>query len=283
LAPSACWARSACIWRACGHSVVRHAAGRHRLGQNLLTAGLLYYLPSSTLAVAALFLLADLMDRWRNDGASAHEAMKRPSSMPSWCPPRLNLDDDEEVLIGRVIPAAAAFLGLAFMCTLVITGLPPLSGFIGKFAMLTSCSIRWAGPVRRLPGRPPGLGAGGPADHHRSVGADCADARRHPPFLGHHERAKPELRVLEGAPSPAAGAVRGLTVHAHAVMRFTQNAANALHTPSTYILAVMQRDPVPNPPKEPKPDTAVPAQTAAPAAVLEPLAAPLPTTEKAAP
>lgn len=36
-------------------------------------------------------------------------------------------------------------------------------------------------------------------------------------------------------------------------MEFTQNAANALHTPSTYILAVMQQDPVPNPPKEPKP------------------------------
>ncbi|MBH2011065.1 MAG: monovalent cation/H+ antiporter subunit D, partial [Xanthomonadaceae bacterium] len=39
-------------------------------GQPLLTAGLLYYLPSSTLAISALFLLADLMDRWRNDGAS---------------------------------------------------------------------------------------------------------------------------------------------------------------------------------------------------------------------
>jgi multicomponent K+:H+ antiporter subunit D len=40
-------------------------------GQNMLTAGLLYYLPSSTLAVAILFLLADMVDRWRNDGSSA--------------------------------------------------------------------------------------------------------------------------------------------------------------------------------------------------------------------
>ncbi|GAO22611.1 NADH/ubiquinone/plastoquinone [Alicycliphilus sp. B1] len=39
-------------------------------GQNALTAGLLYYLPSSTLAVGALFLLADLIDRWRNDGTT---------------------------------------------------------------------------------------------------------------------------------------------------------------------------------------------------------------------
>ena len=51
----------------------------------------------------------------------------------------LNLDEDEEVLIGRVIPAAAALLGLAFIvCTLVIAGLPPLSGFVGKFAMLSA-------------------------------------------------------------------------------------------------------------------------------------------------
>jgi len=38
----------------------------------------------------------------------------------------MNLDDKEQALIGQVIPAAVAFLGLAFMaCTLVIAGLPP--------------------------------------------------------------------------------------------------------------------------------------------------------------
>ena len=48
-----------------------------------------------------------------------------------------NLDDDEKVLVGRVIPATLAFLGMMFVAaTLVIAGLPPLSGFIAKLSML---------------------------------------------------------------------------------------------------------------------------------------------------
>jgi multicomponent K+:H+ antiporter subunit D len=258
-------------------------------GQNMLTAGLLYYLPSSTLAVAILFMLADIMDRWRNDGSSANDFGDEdaPFLNPELVPTKsLNLDEHEEVLIGRVIPAAAAFLGIVFiMCTLVVTGLPPLSGFIGKFAMLTNL----VNPVGL--GQSAGYQAGNlgwvlvalliTTGLFALIALTRAGIRH---FWATHDRTKPELRVLEGAPIAGLMALCvALTMHAHAVMEFTQNAANALHTPSTYILAVMQQDPVPNPPKEPKPDTAVPAQTAAPAAVLEPLAAPLPTTEKAAP
>ena len=45
-------------------------------GQNGLTAGLLYYLPSSTLAVGALFLLSDLIDRWRDRETSGQSCGK---------------------------------------------------------------------------------------------------------------------------------------------------------------------------------------------------------------
>src|SRR5690606_30559805 len=39
--------------------------------------------------------------------------------------------------VGVAIPAAMAFLGLSFVCcVLLVAGLPPLSGFIAKFALL---------------------------------------------------------------------------------------------------------------------------------------------------
>ena len=59
-------------------------------GQNALTAGLLYYLPSSTLAVSALFLIADVVDRWRvdDDAGEPYEDDEAPSSTPNCCPRR---------------------------------------------------------------------------------------------------------------------------------------------------------------------------------------------------
>ena len=219
--------------------------------QNMLTAGLLYYLPSSTLAVAILFMLADIMDRWRNDGNVDIDDEEAPFLNSELVPTHsLNLDENEQVLIGRAIPASAAFLGLAFiMCTLVVTGLPPLSGFIGKFAMLSNLI------------NPVGLGQS--ADYHAghwgwvlmalmiSTGllALIALTRagiRH--FWATHERGTPELRVSEGLPIAGLMALCiVLTVKADSVMQYTQSAANALHSPSTYIQAVMETAPIPNP------------------------------------
>lgn len=219
--------------------------------QNMLTAGLLYYLPSSTLAVAILFMLADIMDRWRNDGNVDIDDEEAPFLNSELVPAQnINLDENEQVLIGRAIPASAAFLGLAFiMCTLVVSGLPPLSGFIGKFAMLSNLI------------NPVGLGqsAGYQAGYwgwvlmvlmiSTGLMALIALTRtgiRH--FWATHERGTPELRVAEGLPIAALMALCIiLTVKADAVMQFTQSTANALHSPGTYIQAVMGTRPVPNP------------------------------------
>ncbi|MBS0508321.1 MAG: monovalent cation/H+ antiporter subunit D [Proteobacteria bacterium] len=222
-------------------------------GQNLLTAGLLYYLPSSTLAVAALFLLADLVERWRNDGATLapYESDEdAPFLSPELVPAAgLNLDDDEQVLVGRVIPAATALLGLAYLTsTLVIAGLPPLSGFIGKLAMLTALL------------NPLGLGAStgvvpGPSGWAllalmigTGLLALLALTRagiRH--FWASQGRGTPRLRVLEGLPvALLLGACMLLTLQAEGVMRFTQATANALHAPDGYVRAVLTAKPRPS-------------------------------------
>jgi multicomponent K+:H+ antiporter subunit D len=223
-------------------------------GQPMLTAGLLYYLPSSTLAVCALFLLTDLIDRWRNDGANFAPYEKKddaPFLNAQLMPAKgLNLDADEEILTGQVIPAAVAFLGLAFMaCTLVITGLPPLSGFVGKFVMLTALlNPMGLGASTELQPDPAGwmliallIGTG-----LLGLVALTRAGIRH--FWTTHDRAAPQLRVLEGLPIAALLlACAALTVHAGPAMRFAQSTADALHQPRAYVGAVMSAAPLPGP------------------------------------
>src|SRR4051812_716619 len=49
----------------------------------------------------------------------------------------VNLDAQAIPMVGRAIPAPLAYLAASFLlCTLVVAGLPPLSGFVGKVAML---------------------------------------------------------------------------------------------------------------------------------------------------
>ncbi|APW39508.1 monovalent cation/H+ antiporter subunit D [Rhodoferax koreense] len=219
-------------------------------GQTGLTAGALYYLLSSTLAASALFMLVDLVERWRNAGASIapHELSDDAPFLSATLEYEagMNLDDEEEILIGKAIPAATAFLGLGFMCcTLLLTGLPPLSGFVGKFAILSALL------------NPLGLGvAGGSAPGLAGwtllvmlitsgllglIAMSRAGIRH---FWAAHDRGVPQLRLAEGL--PVAGLLLAcmlLTVQAGSVMRYVQATADSLHTPASYIEAVMGAQP----------------------------------------
>jgi multicomponent K+:H+ antiporter subunit D len=223
-------------------------------GQTSLTAGLLYYLPSSTLAICALFLIADLMERWRNDGATLASYIKdaTPFLSPDLRPVKgLNLDDDQEAVTGRVIPAAVALLGLAFMaCTLVITGMPPLSGFVGKFAMLSALlnPLGLGISSELMPGIKTwalvGLLIG------TGIVALIALTRigiLH--FWATYDRASIQVRIMEGL--PIAGLLMLcaiMTVQAGPVMRFMQDTAVSLHNPSEYVQFVLTTKPVPSMP-----------------------------------
>ena len=100
----------------------------------LLTAPALFYLVVSVLGSGAFFMLVEIAERDRSQIADllaiSLEAFGVDSSSDA---------DAEDESAGVPIPAAAAFLGLAFvLCGLVLTGLPPMSGFVGKFAMLSA-------------------------------------------------------------------------------------------------------------------------------------------------
>ena len=96
-------------------------------GGTAVVGAALFYLLSSTLAVAAFMLLLDLIGRVRNPSVE----------MLAITMEAFDIDDAPDDSAGVAIPAATAFLGLSFMaCVLIITGLPPLSGFVAKFGLL---------------------------------------------------------------------------------------------------------------------------------------------------
>jgi multicomponent K+:H+ antiporter subunit D len=95
-------------------------------GQPSLVSAGLYYLLGSTLALSAFMLLLELIERIRSPGAAVLAL-----TMEAFA-----VDESPGEPVGVGIPAALAFLGLAFAaCALVITGLPPLSGFVAKFSL----------------------------------------------------------------------------------------------------------------------------------------------------
>lgn len=95
-----------------------------------MLGGALYYLVASTFATGALFLMIEPMGR-EEGGIAALLALTADA---------YGLDqpeDDGQPEMGLAIPGTMTVLGLCFAaCLLVMAGLPPLPGFIGKVAML---------------------------------------------------------------------------------------------------------------------------------------------------
>ncbi|WP_047294078.1 monovalent cation/H+ antiporter subunit D [Pseudomonas lundensis] len=218
-----------------------------------LTAAALFYLISSTLALSALFLLAELIERSRssNEMLLEDDVEQLPSLMESLNPPRgTNLDDEQKAVVGQIIPWTMAFLGLSFIaCALLIIGMPPLSGFIGKLTLLNALL------------NPVGLGHLSEATVSTAawcllallilsglaslIGFSRLGIQR---FWTPLERPSPLLRRYECIPIVVLlGLCVVMTFKAEPVMRYTQAAADTLNNPERYVMAVMGSRPVPSP------------------------------------
>jgi multicomponent K+:H+ antiporter subunit D len=208
-------------------------------GVPTMIAPALFYMVGSVFATAAFFLLTGMAERLRQAPVRGAEmAATPPPSYNAFAvgePPDPYSPDDE---VGVAIPAAAAFLGLAFVCcALLVTGLPPLAGFIAKFALVASAidalpadggfGREWLLIIALLFGGLAGLIA------LARVGMRL--------FWSVTGRQTPRLWISEAAPVAFLILICvALTVAASPAMTYLDSAAAALDRPDVYIRNVLR-------------------------------------------
>jgi multicomponent K+:H+ antiporter subunit D len=203
-----------------------------------VTAGALFYLVSSSLAISAFFLLTELIERGREFGADMLAVTREAFGEAD----EDELDDGDE--IGIPVPATMAVLSLSFLsCAVLLAGLPPLSGFIAKFSLLSGL-----------------FQSAGPDGAHVVSGASwtfvallilsglaalLAMARAGIRTLWVlDDRDVPRISVIEMA--PVAGLLllcMVLTVRAGPVMAYMEATARSLHDPVHYVRDVLAARP----------------------------------------
>jgi multicomponent K+:H+ antiporter subunit D len=206
------------------------------LNQVEMTAGALFYLVSSTLTISALFLLIELVERGREMGADMLAVTREAYGEP-------DDEDSEDEEAGFAIPATMALLGISFLsCAVLLAGLPPLSGFIAKFAMLSSIfsagleephvisAENWAFVTLLILSSLSSL-----------IAMTRAGIRS---LWASEDREVPRVRIIEMAPVAVLLLLSAtLTLQAGPAMRYMESAARALHNPAGYIQGVLTTPP----------------------------------------
>lgn len=201
------------------------------LQQLAVTTGALAYLVISTLAIAAFFLVAGLLasdgDDDTDDTLSLEPYEQAGESVPN---ESLYAQEDESRV---VISAPIAMLGLSFSaCAVLLAGLPPLSGFPAKFALLA--------PMLEDSARPGAVAlfaliiVAGLC----TVIALCRAGIQI--FWVEPERIFPRVRLTEAASiAILLGLCLLLTVLVESPLRYLRDTASQLHAPASYIHAVL--------------------------------------------
>lgn len=208
------------------------------IGNTAVVSAALFYLVTSTLSTAALFMLIELVERAREPGADLLAV-----TMEAYGDEREETEEPEDEEVGVVMPGALAVLSVSFGCiALLLAGLPPLPGFVAKFAMLKGM-----------------LDSGGAAGDGLIAGsvwllvaliilsglaALIAMMRTGiRTFWAPLETVVPRVLVMEVAPILALiGLCFAMTVGGGALFRYTDAAARTLHEPASYVQGVLGGD-----------------------------------------
>ena len=196
------------------------------LGDGEVTAGALLYLVSSTVTLSAFFMLIELVERGQDAGAAVLAVTMEAYGEG---------DEGEETEVGVMMPGTMAALGLCFaVCGILLSGLPPLSGFIAKFTMLSAMIGTGAGSIAPASwGMVALIVISGLA---ALISLTRAGIRA---FWTSMEGTVPRVYVIEIVPVLVLLAITVvLTVQAAPMMRYMNNTVHGLQAPERYIEAV---------------------------------------------
>jgi multicomponent K+:H+ antiporter subunit D len=182
---------------------------------------------SSTLTIAAFFLLIELVERGQDAAANVLAVTIEAYG---------DEEEEEEEEVGAVLPATLAILGACFaVSAILLIGLPPFSGFVAKISLLSALF------------NPAGMGTDTPISTASwvyvaliilsGVAALIAMSRSGiRTFWASMEGNVPRVLVIELVPVAALLFLcLALTIQAAPVMRYLDATAQALHRPHNYI------------------------------------------------